>query len=426
MVARPLNFTRVILLNNESTYTNPVNKIAIISVHGCPQALLGGKSAGGMNVYVSQIASSLGRKDIEVDVFTRSHTSCANRINEVADNVRVIHIDAGSIDDEKDTIKDTLNEFENNAIDFVNKEGTRYDLIHSQYWFSGKVGAHLAERWAIPHIVTFHTLSENKIKARIGELEPEERFYAEREIAKTADRIIGFSEHEKSILINSYEAPVDRVAIIPCGVDIDLFKPYADYSAKEQLGLENMTVLLYVGRLEPLKGIDILLKAASIMDHSENLKVLIIGGDDDQDQELCRLKTLVKELNISDKVIFLGRIEQDALPTYYNAADICVVPSFYESFGLVALEAMACGTPVVASRVGGLTSIVKNNITGLLIPWRFPETFADGIDSMLANKTNRQYMSDQSRTLALSLSWDSVTHKLIETYNSTCRITKSE
>ena len=403
-----------------------MNRIAIISVHGCPQALLGGKSAGGMNVYVSQIASSLGRKDIEVDIFTRSHASCANRINQVADNVRVIHIDAGNIEDEKDVIKDTLSEFENNASNFVNREGTKYDLIHSHYWFSGKVGTLLARQWAIPHIVTFHTLSENKIKARIGEMEPEERFYAEREIAKTADRIVGFSEHEKSILINSYEAPSDRVSVIPCGVDIELFRPYTDLSAKKQLGLTNMTVLLYVGRLEPLKGIDVLLKAASIMEHSANLKVLIIGGDDDQDQELCRLKTLAEELNVSDKVIFLGRIEQNELPVYYNAADICVVPSFYESFGLVALEAMACGTPVVASRVGGLASIVKNNITGLLISWRFPETFADAIDSILANETNRKYMSDQSRTLALSLSWDSVAQKLIETYNSTYCITKSE
>lgn len=403
-----------------------MNRIAIISVHGCPQALLGGKSAGGMNVYVSQIASSLGRKDIEVDIFTRSHASCANRINQVADNVRVIHIDAGNIEDEKDVIKDTLSEFENNASDFVNREGRKYDLIHSHYWFSGKVGTLLARQWTIPHIVTFHTLSENKIKARIGEMEPEERFYAEREIAKTADRIVGFSEHEKSILINSYEAPSDRVSVIPCGVDIELFRPYTDLSAKKQLGLTNMTVLLYVGRLEPLKGIDVLLKAASIMEHSANLKVLIIGGDDDQDQELCRLKTLAEELNVSDKVIFLGRIEQNELPVYYNAADICVVPSFYESFGLVALEAMACGTPVVASRVGGLASIVKNNITGLLIPWRFPETFADAIDSILANETNRKYMSDQSRTLALSLSWDSVAQKLIETYNSTYCITKSE
>ena len=403
-----------------------MNRIAIISVHGCPQALLGGKSAGGMNVYVSQIASSLGRKDIEVDIFTRSHASCANRINQVADNVRVIHIDAGNIEDEKDVIKDTLSEFENNASNFVNREGTKYDLIHSHYWFSGKVGTLLARQWAIPHIVTFHTLSENKIKARIGEMEPEERFYAEREIAKTADRIVGFSEHEKSILINSYEAPSDRVSVIPCGVDIELFRPYTDLSAKKQLGLTNMTVLLYVGRLEPLKGIDVLLKAASIMEHSANLKVLIIGGDDDQDQELCRLKTLDEELNVSDKVIFLGRIEQNELPVYYNAADICVVPSFYESFGLVALEAMACGTPVVASRVGGLASIVKNNITGLLISWRFPETFADAIDSILANETNRKYMSDQSRTLALSLSWDSVAQKLIETYNSTYCITKSE
>ena len=297
-----------------------MNRIAIISVHGCPQALLGGKSAGGMNVYVSQIASSLGRKDIEVDIFTRSHASCANRINQVADNVRVIHIDAGNIEDEKDVIKDTLSEFENNASNFVNREGTKYDLIHSHYWFSGKVGTLLARQWAIPHIVTFHTLSENKIKARIGEMEPEERFYAEREIAKTADRIVGFSEHEKSILINSYEAPSDRVSVIPCGVDIELFRPYTDLSAKKQLGLTNMTVLLYVGRLEPLKGIDVLLKAASIMEHSANLKVLIIGGDDDQDQELCRLKTLAEELNVSDKVIFLGRIEQNELPVYYNAA----------------------------------------------------------------------------------------------------------
>ena len=403
-----------------------MNRIAIISVHGCPQALLGGKSAGGMNVYVSQIASSLGRKDIEVDIFTRSHASCANRINQVDDNVRVIHIDAGNIEDEKDVIKDTLSEFENNASNFVNREGTKYDLIHSHYWFSGKVGTLLARQWAIPHIVTFHTLSENKIKARIGEMEPEERFYAEREIAKTADRIVGFSEHEKSILINSYEAPSDRVSVIPCGVDIELFRPYTDLSAKKQLGLTNMTVLLYVGRLEPLKGIDVLLKAASIMEHSANLKVLIIGGDDDQDQELCRLKTLAEELNVSDKVIFLGRIEQNELPVYYNAADICVVPSFYESFGLVALEAMACGTPVVASRVGGLASIVKNNITGLLISWRFSETFADAIDSILANETNRKYMSDQSRTLALYLSCDSVAQKLIETYNSTYCITKSE
>ena len=403
---------------DKPTYLRYVNKIAMISVHACPQALLGSKSAGGMNVYVAQVAAALGRSNVSVDIFTRSHYSCENKIHNVSEKIRIVHIDAGDILDDKGKIKDTLKEFELNIVEFLNQYPSHYDLIHSHYWFSGKVGLNLAKELNIPHVITFHTLSENKVKARIGELEPEERFLDEQEISKTVDHIIGFSQHEKHILINSYEAPSTKISIIPCGVDVELFKPSDNNTAKIKLGLENKDVLLYVGRLEPLKGIDILLKAASIMEHSESIKVLIVGGDNYQDEEMHRLKTLAHELNIFDKVTFVGRVEQDALPQYYNAADVCIVPSFYESFGLVALESMACGTPVVASRVGGLATLVKNNVTGLLIPWHFPETFADGIDSILASQITKKYMSYESRNLALSMSWDNITQKLLETYES--------
>lgn len=395
-----------------------MKRIAIISVHGCPTAQLGSKDTGGMNVYIRQVARELSNRGIYVDIFTRYHDPSDPQIEQVAERARVIHISAGSFSADKTAIPYHLPEFVCRLLEYTRQHSLSYDLIHSHYWLSGRVGTILARHWSIPHVTSFHTLSEIKRQARVGEREPAERTTGETKVIQSADSIVVFSQHERDAMIRLYNAPDEKIEVIPCGVDVELFSPSDQKIARQKLGLQDGNVVLYVGRLEPLKGVDILLKAVAQLEQGEPVKTIIVGGDLEEDSEMGRLKSLSHELGISDHVSFLGRMNQQELPTYYNAADICVVPSYYESFGLVALESMACGTPVIASRVGGLPTIVKDGLNGYLIPWRCPEPFADGLDVLLGSPTIRNAMGEASRKTAMSMRWPLVVDNLIDSYHA--------
>jgi D-inositol-3-phosphate glycosyltransferase len=381
-------------------------------------AQLGSKDTGGMNVYIRQVAQELSKRGIYVDIFTRYHDPNEPQVVKLAERARVIHISAGPFSADKADIPYHLPEFVCGLLDYTNQEGLSYDLIHSHYWLSGRVGTILARHWDIPHVASFHTLAEIKRRARVGESEPEERVLGEAKVIQSADSIVAFSQHERDAMIRLYDAPGQKIEVIPCGVDAELFQPSDQELAKRKLGLQNSKVVLYVGRLEPLKGVDILLRAMAQLEQGDQVKTLIVGGNLDEDPEMDRLKSLSHELGISTQVSFLGRLDQRELPTYYNAADICVVPSYYESFGLVALEAMACGTPVIASRVGGLPTIVKDGFTGYLIPWRCPEPLTDGLDVLLGSPTIRKAMGEASRKVALTMRWPVVVDRLIDSYHS--------
>ncbi len=395
----------------------PIERIAVVSVHGCPDAQPGTRDAGGMNVYIRKVAQELSDRGIFVDVFSRNHEAEAPATVQLAERARVIHVNAGEPSDDKSELSRNIPDFVLAVLDYTREHGLSYDVVHSHYWLSGLATTLLARRWGIPHVTTFHTLAEIKKRARAGEDEPEERSVGEVRVIRTADAIVAFSRHESEAMARFYDAPAERIKVIPCGVDVDLFRPVDRSEAKQKLGIGEDGVVLFVGRLDPLKGVDILLRAVAQLQRADTTRTIIVGGGE-ADAEMARLRALCNELGIAERVSFLGRMAQQELPLYYSAADVSVIPSYYESFGLVALESMACGTPVIASRVGGLPTIVKDGVNGYLISWRCPEPFADGLDVLLGNAAIRQSMSDASRQTAESMSWTAVVDNLLDAYQT--------
>jgi D-inositol-3-phosphate glycosyltransferase len=371
-----------------------------------------------MNVYVKELSRQLGVLGLQVDIFARRHLGSCQDIEWVSDKVRVVHLDGGPMTHEIGDLYQFTPEFGGNIVRFQIAEKTEYLLIHSHYWLSGLVGNYLSEIWSVPHLVTFHTLSELKRRARIGEGESQVRTDSERYIMSAADAIIASSVHELEMMVQLYGASRDRITAIPCGVDLSKFRPLDMVTARNNLGLNGDKVMLYVGRIEPLKGVELLLDVAASMDVCYKYKVLIVGGDSVQEEEVNRLILLSNRMGLSDIVTFVGRVEQTKLPEYFAAADICVIPSYYESFGLVALESMACGTPVVASRVGGLPSVIRHGQTGYLLPWRCPERFVDTISMVFSNGSLRNSMSEAAVERASTMGWDKVAIKIWSLYHS--------
>lgn len=394
----------------------PELRVAVLTVHGCPIVRAGEKDAGGMNVYVLATVTELASRGVRVDVFTRSHDPSDPQIIDLAPGARVIHLKAGAVRPEKNAVYDLLPEFTDRVVDFVREEGGEYDVIVSHYWLSGLVGEKLATKWALPHVTSFHTLAEVKRRARPGEMEIPERSGGERQIARNSDRIIAWSAHERDLLAELYSADKDRILIIPPGVDTKMFRPHDRLNSRRVLGLpEDGKILMYVGRVERLKGIEILIQAVAGMEEEDDVTLLVIGGDE-IDPERQRLGQVVDRLGITDRVKFLPSVKQEQLPEYYSAADVCVFPSYYESFGLAALEAMACGTPVVASRVGGLPSIVREGETGYLIPSRCPAAFIQRIEILTINDHLRTLMGRAARERALELSWGIAVDSLLSVF----------
>ena len=394
-------------------------RIAVISVHTSPLAALGGRETGGMNVYIRELSRELGSRGYAIDVFTRWASEDAPETQPFGPNVRVVHIPAGPrAAIEKEAIATHLDEFESNLLAFVESEGLQYEMVHSHYWMSGAVAARASVLWGVPHVAMFHTLGEVKNRARSSEHEPASRIAAEREIAASADRIIVASKHEQHLLTALYGADAERIAVVPCGVDLDLFSPMDKEFARRRLGLrDGERVILFVGRIEPLKGIDILIAAAAQLHEDENFAVLIVGGDARADAQIAELRAQATRLGVDHHISFVGAVEHTELPVYYNAADVCVLPSYYESFGLVAVESMACGTPVVASRVGGLTSTVSDGETGYLIPWRCPEPFAERLELLLDNDELRASFGRAGREAVERYRWANVADAVAALYD---------
>lgn len=395
-----------------------VNRIALITFHACPLMAPGEGKSGGMNVYVRQFANSLRRLGVEVDIFTRDHLDCSAKQDDLPSGVRVIHLPGGPIEAPMEDLFDYLPEFLNELTGFRNNNNIVYDAVHSHYWLSGWAGNLFAAEMNLKHVVTFHTLSLIKMQSRPGEIEPVRRQIVEKELMANADALIAFSQHERDAMTRLYGVDPRKVAIVPCGVDLDRFHPVNKYASRLHLGLNGDKVLLYVGRIESLKGLDLLAHTAAQMQSVEEVKVLVVGGDDGKNQELDRIKRLTEELKVDHLFEFVGRVDQEELPSYYSAADVCVVPSFYESFGLAALESMACGTPVVASRVGGLPTVVKHGRTGYLQSWRCPEAFANSVEMIISSQSLRDSMGRAARDQAETLGWDNVASQMIDIYRT--------
>ncbi len=393
-----------------------LDRVALVSFHACPLAALGEGKAGGMNLHVRQLARSLGNLGTRVDIFTREHSEPHGGRHDISPMVRVVHLPAGDTKTPLDQLFDSLPEFKQRVLDFAADNDLTYEAVHSHYWLSGWAGQAAASTWRVPHVVTFHTLALIKMQSRAGEVEPARRQETERELMASASHIIAYSAHERDSMVRLYGADPGRILLIPSGVDLTMFRPLDQQAVRDKLGINGEKVLLYVGRIEPLKGLELLIHATAQIDSEQAVRVLVVGGGLEHDPEVERMRDLARDLEIAEVVDFVGRVDHEELPVYYNAADVCVVPSFYESFGLAALESMACGTPVVATRVGGLSTIVQHGRTGYLKPWRCPEAFAGSLEMIISNKGLQQSMGLAARRRAEEMSWDAVAARVAEVY----------
>jgi D-inositol-3-phosphate glycosyltransferase len=398
----------------------------MLSVHTCPLATLGGKETGGMNVYVRDLSREFSRRGIEVDVYTRSQDPSIPRITELAEHGRVFHIKAGPERPyNKHKIYNHLVEFVINVESYQEK----YDIIYSHYWLSGLAANGLRRTWDIPMVQMFHTLAEMKNRVAQGpdEREPEQRVICEGEIMRFADRLVAATPLEKNQMSWLYGAEPDKIDVVPPGVDLNRFKPMAQAEARTQIGVPSShQMILFVGRLQPLKGLDTLVRALALVrkrepDLAKNICLSIIGGDANPDseleqKELAKLNRLQVELNIEDLVTFLGGKDQDTLVYYYAAAEMVVMPSHYESFGMVAIEAMACGTPVIASDVGGLSFSIEDGFNGYLVPGKDHNALADKIILLLKYRWLRDQLSEQAQLWVKRYSWVNIADEVMDVF----------
>ena len=389
-------------------------RIAMLSVHSCPVGNLGEKDTGGMSVYIRELAHELGEQGHSVDVYTRVHDPRDPQIISLGQNARLIHLEAGEIEDaHKLTVYSYLPDFACNLESFRKHNDLRYDLIFSHYWLSGLVGESLQQQWEVPHITMFHTLSAVKNTIGVGEDEPELRIEAERDLARDCHRIIAPTDREKKNLILHYGALPEKIGVVPCGVNLERFKPVSKGSARQHLGFGNDRIILFVGRIDTLKGIDKLIQAIPHLQNIQGLKLLIIGGGEHSQHEIGQLQKLATNLNVQDSVTFLGLIKHEQLPYFYSAADVCVVPSYYESFGLVALESLACGTPVVATDVGNLKSVIRQGETGYVITDNAPHHLADKIALLLSRPSTDTEPALSIRASVSRFSWPNIAEAII-------------
>jgi D-inositol-3-phosphate glycosyltransferase len=399
-------------------------RVAVLSVHTCPLAALGAKETGGMNVYVREVARELGRMGLDIDVFTRSQNASIPRVVDLGAGARVVHLPAGPEHPmPREAVFEHLDTFADGVDAWRMTHGVDYDLVHAHYWLSGVVGLTLGRRWRVPVVQMFHTLArlKNGAARTLAEVEPPLRAQQETRIARDVDRIVAATDAERAELVRHYGAPRSRIAVVPCGVDTDLFRPGLAADARRQLALPPGPLLLYVGRIAPIKGLGTLLEAvAKLRAGGHPVRLLVIGGDADEatDGHEAYVRGLACRRELCEAVTFLGSQPQPALRAYYVAADATVMPSYYESFGMVALEAMACGSPVIASRVGGLATTVRDGVTGLLVPDGDVAALARGIDSVLSDPARRRALGAEGVRWAARHRWPCVARAVCREYAS--------
>ncbi len=411
-------------------------RIAMLSYHTCPLATLGGKDTGGMNVYVREITRQLGKMGIHVDVFTRSQNEHVPHVlHDLGYGNRIVHIPAGpEYPLPKKELASYLPEFVQGVHDFALNKNITYDLIHSHYWMSGLAGLELKKEWSVPTVNMFHTLGlmKNRVAQSEAEMEGEYRIEGEKQVLREVDQVIAATNAEFAQLLWLYRADERKIAIIPPGVDTGKFYPIPQDEAREFIGIPPCgRMLLFVGRIEPLKGLDVLIDAICIMRQNKVMEqhpfcLAVIGGEPDEDGEqanieLSRIKAMTEQHGLQDLVTFLGSKSQDSLPYYYSAAEAVVVPSHYESFGMVALEAMACGTPVVASQVGGLAYVVQDGVTGFTVPVDEPGMLAERIASLLQDQVLHDRLGRQAVEVAQDYTWDKIANRLLDVYEALLR-----
>ena len=402
-------------------------RIATISVHTSPLDQPGTGDAGGMNVYVVELSKRLAALGIEVDIFTRSTSSALPPTVSLADGVTVRHVTSGPFEGlSKNELPGQLCAFTAGVLraEAVREPG-HYDLVHSHYWLSGQVGWLAKERWGVPLVHTFHTLAQvkNAALAEGDEPEPTGRVVGEAQVVEVADRLIASTDEEAGQLVDLYGADAERIAVVAPGVDLDRYRPGDRAAARAELGLApDAQLLLFVGRIQPLKAPDVLLRAAAELIARDpalrsRLVVAVVGGPSGtgaRDPE--SLLALANQLGIADLVRFEPPVSPDRLVAYYRAADAVVVPSYNESFGLVALEAQACGTPVVAAAVGGLRIAVQHGTSGVLVDGHAAGAYADALTPLLASPARRAELAQGAVDHAARFGWAATASGVLQAY----------
>lgn len=403
----------------------------MLSYHTCPLAILGGKDTGGMNVYVHELTRKLGRLGVHIDVFTRSQDEhVPSVLHDLGYGNRVVHVPAGpQVPLPKQELVTFIPTFSDYVLEFAAKKDCKYDLIHSHYWMSGIAARELQKVWGAPIIQMFHTLGlmKQRIAQNQEEAEGDYRINGEHEVMQLADRVVAATVAEMAQLQWLYQVDREKIAVIPPGVDTSHFYPIPPDEAKAFIGAPpDGRMLLFVGRIEPLKGVDTLIQAIARMWEKgdicrHNLCMSIVGGEPDvsrdaMTEEMSRLQALSSQYGLDDFVTFLGRRSQETLPYYYSAADVVIMPSHYESFGMVALEAMACGTPVIASQVGGLAFLVQDGETGYHIPVGDVEALSDRLGSLLEDDALHKRLSHHAAAFALDYAWENIATQIADLY----------
>jgi D-inositol-3-phosphate glycosyltransferase len=399
-------------------------RVAVLSVHTSPLEQPGTGDAGGLNVYVTETSKRLADLGVEVEVFTRATSSDLPPVVELAEGVRVRHLVAGPFEGMgKEDLPAQLCALTGGVLRAeAAHDAGHYDVVHSHYWLSGQVGWLASERWGVPLVHTAHTLAKVKNLALAADdvPEPRRRVVGEQQVVDAADRLVANTGDEARQLVDLYGAEVSRVVTVAPGVDLEHFRPGTASAARTRLGVPpDAVLLLFVGRLQPLKAPDVLLRAAALLDPAlrERLVVAVVGGPSGNGQdEPQRLRALAAELGLP--VRFEAPSGPDRLRDWYAAADVVAVPSHNESFGLVALEAQACGTPVVATDVGGLRTTVRDGVSGLLVPGHDPGQWAAALTKAVEQ---REVLSAGALAHASDFSWTSTAQGLLATYRAALR-----
>jgi D-inositol-3-phosphate glycosyltransferase len=451
-------------------------RVAVLSTHTCPLAPLGGWETGGMNVYIRELGRALAARGVAVDIFTRRQNPNVPDVVEYAPGARVVHLDAGPhrhVD--KYDVVDYLPEFACGVQRWRALTGLSYDLVHAHYWLSGRLAVLFGDRWGVPVVSMFHTLAQlkNRVAETAAEREQAIRYEIERRTMAGSDRVVAATAIDRQQIMRHY-GNLAPIAVIPGGVDLQLFSPGQKLEARRALGLlaplplvgnastaaggnlssavidnaasgaseitsrssggnvparalgnlaagafrPDEKILLFVGRIQRLKGLEVLLRAFAHL-QDVDARVVVVGGQPStlqETREIARLQHLATRLGIAERVVFLGALPHEQLALCYRAADVTVMPSSYESFGLVAVESLACGTPVVATRVGGLTSIVRDTETGFLVPWRDPALFAERIRAILTDPELAARLSAQARPSVERYGWARIADEHLALY----------
>jgi len=397
-------------------------RIALLSMHSCPWSKPGGRYTGGMNIYIQNLSREMGKLGVATDIFTCSHEGdelCG--YNGPADNVRLIHINAGSCNWlEAAGQGDYAASLAQTIYAYCQELDLKYDIIHSHYWLSGLAGNHLKDLWQVPHVTMFHTLGALKNSSLPGTMEPVSRMVHERAVIHSCDRVIASTSDEKLEMVKRYGAPTDKISVIPCGIDLSLFHPINRQSARHVCGLPDKITLLFVGRPDPIKGLENLLQACSMLSPDKDYQLLVIGCGNRYMSDLWQSAGRDRDDRIKDRVIFVGPVDHEKMYLYYNAADLCVIPSYYESFCLTALESIACGTPVLATRVGEISQISRLSPLCKIIPDNSPGNLAQHIGIFLeGNFTCRDRPSSE---ISMCYGWDSIARSMVSDYKDVSRI----